>query len=128
MPDRQILYIENRSNLPSQRICTVGFTKKGYCRNSNSYVGSTAAKPTFPNPNSLEMEQSSLPRAVTMSCPPINESYDGLPHTRRYEFIYGKPVHLKSPIGFNHPTLLIEPIRCTCFHHLQPANTCLACR
>jgi hypothetical protein len=54
--------------------------KKGYRRHSYSYVGSTAVKPTFPNRNSVGMEQSSLHRAVTMSCPPINESHDGLPH------------------------------------------------
>jgi hypothetical protein len=36
-----------------------------------------------------------------------------------YEFISWKPVHLKSPISFNHPTLLIKPIRCTGFHHAK---------
>jgi hypothetical protein len=79
---------------------TMGFAKKGYRRNSNYYVGSTAAQPTFPNRNSLGMEQSSLHHAVTMSFPPINESHNGLPRKRHYEFISWKPVHLKSPIGF----------------------------
>jgi hypothetical protein len=96
--------------------------KKGCRRNSNSYVGSTAVKPTFSNQNSLGNEQSSLHRAVTMSCPPIDESHDGLSCARPYEFISWKPAHKKSPIGFNHPTLLIKPIRCTGFHHLQPAT------
>jgi hypothetical protein len=102
--------------------------KKGYHRNSNSYVGSCAVKPTFPYRNSLGMEQSHLHCAVTTSCPPINESQDGLPHARHYEFISWKPVHLQSPIGFNHPTLLIKPIRCTGFHHPQPANTGSKCQ
>jgi hypothetical protein len=54
------------------------------------------------------MEQSSLYRAVTTSCPPINEGHDGLPRAHNYEFISWKPAHLKSPIGFNHSTLLIK--------------------
>jgi hypothetical protein len=40
-----------------------------------------------------------------------------------FKFISWKPAHLKCPIGFNHPTLLIQTNRCTGFHHLQPANT-----
>ena len=81
------------------------------------------AKALFPNWNSLGMEESSLRHAVTTSCSPINESHDGLPRARHYEFISWKPVHLKSPIGFNHPILLIKVIRCMDFHHPQPANT-----
>jgi hypothetical protein len=96
--------------------------KKGYHRKSYSYVGSTQEKPTFPNQNSLGMEQSSLHHAVTTSHPMINESHDGLPRERHYKFFSRKPMHLKSPVVFNHPTLLIKPIRCTGFHRLQPAN------
>jgi hypothetical protein len=102
---------------------TVGFAKKGHHWNCNSYVGSMVAKPTFSNWSSPGMEQSSLHRAVTTNCPPINESHDGLPHARHYEFISWKPTHLKIPIGFNHLTLLIKPIRCAGFNHPQPANT-----
>jgi hypothetical protein len=32
-------------------------------------------------------------------------------------------MHLKSLIGFNHPTLLIKSIRSMGFHHPQPKNT-----
>jgi hypothetical protein len=86
------------------------------------------AKASFLNRNPLGMEQSSLHCAVTMSCSSIsiNEGRDGLPCARHYEFISWKPVHLNSPIGFNHPTLLIKLIRCMGFHHPQPAHTGLA--
>jgi hypothetical protein len=53
----------------------------------------------------------------------IKESDNGLPCNRHYKFNSWKPVHLKCPIRFNHPTLLIKPIRHMGFHHLQPANT-----
>ncbi len=36
-----------------------------------------------------------------------------------YEIISWKPVHLKSPIGFKYPYLLIRPIRCTGFYHAK---------
>jgi hypothetical protein len=54
---------------------------------------------------------------------PIKESNDGLPCKRHYKFISWKPVILKSPIDFSHPTLLIKPIRIMGFHHPQPENT-----
>jgi hypothetical protein len=48
---------------------------------------------------------------------------NGHPRARHHEFISWKHVLLKSPIDFNHPTLLIKLIRSMGFHHLQPENT-----
>ncbi len=62
-------------------------------------------------------------RACTMVKFPTKESDDGLTRARHYEFISWKPVILKSPIDFNHTTLLIKPIRIMGFHHLQSENT-----
>ncbi len=103
--------------------------KKGYRRNSYSYVGRVPCKKAkFPNRNSLGIKQSSLCRAVITSCSLINESHTGLPSACHYEFISWKPMHLKSPISFNHPILFIKPIRCTDVHPPQPANTGSACQ
>jgi hypothetical protein len=76
-----------------------------------------------PNQNSLRMVPRFCHRTCTMVKSPIKESNDGLPCKRHCEFISWKPMILKSPIGFNHPTLLIKPIMITGFHHPKPENT-----
>jgi hypothetical protein len=76
-----------------------------------------------PNRSSLRLVPQFCHRACIMVKFPIKESNNGLPCKRHYKFISWKPIILKSPVGFNHPTLLIEPIRITGFHHLQPENT-----
>jgi hypothetical protein len=76
-----------------------------------------------PNQNSLIIVPQFPHRTGTMLKSPFKESDNGLPCKMHYEFISWKPVILKSPIDFNHPTLLIEPIRITDFHHPQPENT-----
>ncbi len=43
----------------------------------------------------------------------------GLQANWYYEIISWKPVHLKSPIGFKYPYLLIRPIRITGFYHAK---------
>jgi hypothetical protein len=76
-----------------------------------------------PNRNSLIIVPQFPHHACTMVKSPIKESNDGLPCEWHYEFISWKPVILKSPIDFNHPTLLIKLIRIMGFHHPQPENT-----
>ncbi len=76
-----------------------------------------------PNQNSLIIVPQFYHRTCTMVKSPIKESNDGLHCKRHYEFSSWQPVILKSPIDFNHPTLLIKPIRITGFHHPQPENT-----
>ncbi len=76
-----------------------------------------------PNQNFLRMVPWFHHPVHTMVKSPIKKSDNGLTRPRHHKFISWKPVLLKSPIDFNHPTLLIEPIRSTGFHHLQPENT-----
>ncbi len=80
-----------------------------------------------PNRNSLIILPRFHHRARTMLKSPIKESNNGLPCKRHYEFISWKPVIQKSPIDFNHPTLLIKLIRITGFRHPQPENTQAKC-
>ncbi len=75
-----------------------------------------------PNWNSLRMVPQFCHRARTMVKSLIKESDDGLPCKRHYAFISWKPMIQKSPIAFNHPTLLIKPVRIVGFHHPQWEN------
>ncbi len=67
----------------------------------------------------LELSLQICSRACHTVKSPKKEQDDGLQANWYYEIISWKPVHLKNPIGFKYPNLLIRPIRCMGFYHAK---------
>ncbi len=92
------------------------YLKRRSHTNFNSYVVGTERE-TKDLHSKLSLRIRSRARHTVKS--PKKERDDGLQANWYYEIISWKPVHLKSPIGFKCPYLLIRLIRCMGFYNAK---------